>query len=118
MPDNFRARVFNQAVGGLQADLQAAGAEFQKCELAGDAENAAAWLTEMANIRARVTETYRIANEEVAAQASRPAPNKYGLTDEQVDAAKTTGVSEEEYARGVRELAARKRQGMYSDGHH
>ena len=115
MADNFRARVFNQAMGGFQADLMAASAEFQKAELAGDAETAAAWSSEMANIEVRATAYRQMAERAVAAQASQPAPNKYGLSDDQVEAAKACGVDEKTYAEGKQVLAYRKSIGMYPD---
>ena len=115
MANEFRARVFNQAMGGFQADLMAASAEFQKAELAGDAETAAAWSSEMANIEVRATAYRQMAERAVAAQASQPAPNKYGLSDDQVEAARLCGVSDEVYAAGIPELAKRKKLGMYPD---
>lgn len=116
MPDNsFRQQTYNIAMGGFQADLLAAQAEFQKAEIAGDAQTAAAWLTEMANIRARANETHRIASEEVAAQAAAPKVNPFGLTDEEMEAAKLCDVDPKIYAEGIVERERRKKLGMYPD---
>lgn len=113
---DFRSTVYDYALSNLQAKWNEASAAYRRAQIDGDAQTAAEAAGSMACLRAEADALHRIAAEEVAAEAakaSKAPPNKYGLSEEQIEAARDCGVDEETYAKGVVELERRKKQKMY-----
>lgn len=116
MPDpKFLKTVRDEAMRDYAAQANVANAEFVQAELTGNHLAAAAAAQKLAAISIHVAELNRMGDVAEAAVQNGPQPNKFGLSDAQVEHARICGVTEEEYARHVPELERRKKAGMYPD---
>src|ERR1700722_2544831 len=118
MADDFLIEAWQQRVNDLISDQATLNAHLVRARADGDHKTAADAIEGLneADVRLQRLQQQRARYETQIAQ--QPAANKFGLTPDEQDAARVTGVSEEQYASGKVELMRRKAAGFYPDGQH
>lgn len=110
-----RSVIYSAAMGQYQSQLIDAQAQFAKADLDGDEVSAMHASQDMARIRREAAEYAQMAREDAAAIASAPREHPNGLTPEMQEAARISGVTDDEYARGF-ENAVSKRRFTWQNG--
>src|SRR5262249_31044009 len=111
MADELLAMGYDQGMREYDAAAAEVNARALKARADGDPVALAAAGRDLARIAVEREAFHRIACEQANAQAVAPQANEYGLSDAEVDAARATGVTDEEYARGKVEM---QRAGRFS----
>jgi hypothetical protein len=99
----------------LQAEMARAHGEYESGRLCEDADSTMGAARRMIEIRQKLGALDNITTQYVASQQRQPAGNRYGLNQDQVDIAKSCGLTDEEYARNRDKLARMRQDGSYRD---
>jgi hypothetical protein len=123
-----KQKVYDQAMAGYGEAIADHEHEYRKASMRNDTDAMASAAMEIAALRVQAKEFDALAREDARGmQASIPKGNKYGLTDEEVEIARSsivdrprvTNLSEDDkqklYAENKQKLAEMRRTGQYSD---
>lgn len=108
--------VYDTALAGYQAAYIEEEANYRKAELTGDFSEQTRAFQAMGAHRAAMMGCHTIATDHVASmQRQQTAPtNKFGLSEREIEAAKISRLSEEEYSKNKARLAAMRARGEYA----
>jgi hypothetical protein len=100
----------------LRGDLARASGQLEQARLSEDADTTMASSREILEIRKSLRELDAIASDYTSQQQQQPRGNKFGLSPDEQDVAKISGISQEQYAANRQRMRVMKDQGYWSQG--
>jgi hypothetical protein len=106
-------QVHQKSMASFQAAFADENAAYQRAAATGDVEEMSRAANVMAGLRATMRELNNMANEVMNPQPAAVPVNGRGLTAAEAEAAKFSGITEEEYAKQKQKLWAMRARGEY-----
>lgn len=109
-------QVHRKSMAAFQLALQQEALSYRQAEASGDVDSMADAASRMAGLRASMRELGTMRSEIENANAHAEPPNPHGLSADEVEIAKLSGISDEQYAINKRRMNVMKDQGYWSQG--
>jgi hypothetical protein len=106
-------RIAEMSVASYQAAIQQEVANFKQAQLAGDELEMVGAANKIASYRSAMQQIPRMLEEATNPAQPGPRVNRYGLTEEESEIAKLSGISDEQYLQNRQRLHGLRAAGLY-----